>query len=191
MTDRKDIIINLNSLSNENFSIISNKLFKIIGKDNYSTFLEIFFNKTINNSEVLFINLYTRLISELLKYQLKNDIDQFKIFYHTLINHCQTILTEEINDDNYEKIINSAALIGNFINKGIIKKELLQMIINNLIKDNEPKKINVMIKLINSISDNNQILSRDSMNKIQQIKITYNSNSRIYILLDDIVDKYI
>ena len=188
MALRKEIITNLNNLSSTNFEIIIAKIHTILeSTDNYQLFLEIFFNKTINNSEILFINLYTKLISELLKHILKNNKENFLVFYRLLINNCQNILTQPITDENYKKIENSALLISTFINHNIIKRELISNIIDILIIDNNPNKINVLVKLLSNLDIKS--LNKADVEKINYVKNKYNQNSRIYILLDDINEK--
>jgi hypothetical protein len=192
---KKEVIINLNSLSNDNFKKISIKIIKLIDiisttyDKNFSIFINIFFNKAINNSEEIFISLYTDLISKILKHLLLNNEEDFKIFYRSIINKCQNIFEEDITDENHEIIEGSTLLIGSFINKNIIKRELVAMIIKTMVKENTTQRVNIMIKLVNSF-DSHIIIDLNTKDFIKSLKQSYNSNSRIYLLLEDISERY-
>ena len=192
---KKEVIINLNSLSNDNFKKISIKIIKLIDiisttyDKNFSIFINILFNKAINNSEEIFISLYTDLISKILKHLLLNNEEDFKIFYRNIINKCQNIFEEDITNENHEIIEGSTLLIGSFINKNIIKRELVAMIIKTMVKENTIQRVNIMIKLINSF-DSHIIIDLNTKDFIKSLKQSYSSNSRIYLLLEDISERY-
>lgn len=192
---RRSIITNLNIISYENFPRVSEKILSIIGNiqenhvEYYNIYIDILFKKSTNRVEDLFIDLYTELCNKTFKYILSIDKEYFIIFYRTMINKCQSIFQEEITSDNKEEVLGCTILIANFINKSIIKKELLEKIILLLLDDGRDEKINLLITLLTTL-DKSITLNSQIVTKIKEMSERTFKCTRINILLEDIVDKY-
>lgn len=192
---KKDIIVNLNIISYDNFSKISQKIITKIDQitddheNYYNTYIDVFFNKAIDQTEDLYINLYTDLCNKIFRHILSKDKEKFLLFYRTIINKCQTVFETTITSENADKIKGCTILISNFINKKIINKDLINKIIISLTEGVNEKRINVLIALISSFNDG-VILDPDIVDKLDEISKLEFSCTRINILLEDVVERY-
>ena len=192
---RKNIITNLNIISRDNFHKISQKIIALIDQISdehekyYNIYIDIFFNKAIDQIEDLYINLYTELCSKIFKHILSKDKERFLLFYRNIINKCQSVFESTITSDNTDKIKGCTILISNFINNRIINKELINAIITSLMEGTDEKRINILIALVSSF-DTRIKLDTHIVDRLHEISQLDFSCSRVNILLEDIVDSH-